>query len=393
MVSLIPEKQFAQMTEIWNELLQSSSADSFFLRHEWMYSWWQSFGDDGELFLFSVTDAEGNLVAIAPLCIILRRTPLQKRRILSFIGSGPTCPDYLGFIIRKGHTLPALAEIISYIMRNRDRWDEIAWESLSIENPDNEILFAECRHSGLLIHSVEAQAYAIRLPESFDDYFASLSKSRRSKLRRERMALEGSYQAEFQEVFSTEQALQALDRLYELHKYRAGAMNRQDGFADPRIREFHRSFVAAHFAQGLVRIYTLSLSGTAQAILYVFVHNRHVYGYQSGINSDFYHISLGSAVILFAIEKAILSDWLYFDFLRGEEQYKLRFSNIRRPILHLHLYRDTFSGRMRYGYVAMRHRLGQILEKRKKKLNSGRQLGEEHKNRAHDVEMRAAECA
>jgi len=371
MIRLISESQFSMMEEVWNELLQASSADSFFLCHEWLFGWWQFFCDNAELFIVAVYDSQQSLIGLAPLCIQIRKGKFGSRRVLTFIGSGQACPDYLGFILRKGCAESATAEILAYLSDHQERWDEMQWESVAAENPDNQNLLRELERSGWLVASVDSWAYSAQLPGHFDEYLMQLSRGRRYNLRRERRILESDYQVQFQEVLSAEHALKLFDRLYELHKMRATVKKREDGFADPRIRNFHRSLIKANFERGLIRLYTLSLSGRDQAVLYGFVHDGQFFYYQSGINSDFGTISLGSAIVLFAIERAIQSRWHSFDFLRGNEKYKLTWTNVKRPIVHLSLYKRTIPGWIRYGFAISRHHLGDALDAGKQSLAGG----------------------
>ena len=94
---LISTGEFAQMRQRWNSLLRESAADSVFLTHEWLFSWWQLFGRQNRLLVILVWTEEDELVGIAPFFIENRAVPLLGHiRMLSFIGCNQAAPDFLG---------------------------------------------------------------------------------------------------------------------------------------------------------------------------------------------------------------------------------------------------------------------------------------------------------
>ncbi|HET9495073.1 MAG TPA: GNAT family N-acetyltransferase, partial [Chloroflexia bacterium] len=54
-------------------------------------------------------------------------------------------------------------------------------------------------------------------------------------------------------------------------------------------------------------------------------YNGRLYLYNSGYNPRFSSYSAGVALLAYRIHKAILQGLRYFDFLRGDEDYKFRF--------------------------------------------------------------------
>ena len=63
---------FAGLRGEWDELLQASESDCFFLTWEWLSTWWKHLADDRELCILTVRDGD-ELVAIAPFASRMRR--------------------------------------------------------------------------------------------------------------------------------------------------------------------------------------------------------------------------------------------------------------------------------------------------------------------------------
>jgi len=119
---------FLALKEEWRDLLGSSDADSFFLSWEWLYTWWMHLAEDRELAIVTLR-ADGELVAVAPLC--LRPRSLPKARafpVVEFLGSGVIGSDYLDVIIRRGWETQAQAALAAHFRRKRPvlRWTNVS---------------------------------------------------------------------------------------------------------------------------------------------------------------------------------------------------------------------------------------------------------------------------
>ena len=56
---------FAGMAALWNETVDRAALHHPFLRHEWLHTWWQAFGDGCRLHIIVVKKDE-RVIAIAP---------------------------------------------------------------------------------------------------------------------------------------------------------------------------------------------------------------------------------------------------------------------------------------------------------------------------------------
>src|SRR2546425_205209 len=120
---------FRALRNEWDDLLEASSANSFFLTWEWLYPWWKHLSGDRKLSILTAR-AGGELIAIAPLAWrrqrIARIWPFPS---LEFLGTDRICSDYLDVIVRRGKEdegLRALGEALALLvalhnMRWRDR--------------------------------------------------------------------------------------------------------------------------------------------------------------------------------------------------------------------------------------------------------------------------------
>ncbi len=107
---------FADLEEEWEELYLNSPLATPFQSWAWLYSWWESYGEDYQLRLITVRDEDDLLVGIVPL-MLERRWGLRR---LLFVGTGLT--DYHDVLARRGWE-ELVAEAGRRALRKMGGWD------------------------------------------------------------------------------------------------------------------------------------------------------------------------------------------------------------------------------------------------------------------------------
>jgi CelD/BcsL family acetyltransferase involved in cellulose biosynthesis len=77
------------------------------------------------------------------------------------------------------------------------------------------------------------------------------------------------------------------------------------------------------------------LNGQPLGILFSFQMRDCVYLYNSGFNPEYTHVSPGVVTIALDIKSAIEEGKKFYDFLRGDEEYKFRFGAHKRYTMRL----------------------------------------------------------
>ena len=88
----------------WNVLLERSRSNTIFLTWEWVYTWWQIYGEGRRLHVLVVEGEAVGIVGIAPLMKVRSRVlgllPVEEAR---FIGDGgDVTPEYLDLFDLEG---------------------------------------------------------------------------------------------------------------------------------------------------------------------------------------------------------------------------------------------------------------------------------------------------
>ena len=124
---LTDSNQIIDLKGEWNQLLQRSHTNTIFLTWEWIYTWWEVFGKEGELFLITVRNKGGELIGIAPFFI--RKSKYYKFPVkeMTFIGMGHS--DRQDFITLDNNS-KIIKAIILKIYENKNKYDIVSLDQI-----------------------------------------------------------------------------------------------------------------------------------------------------------------------------------------------------------------------------------------------------------------------
>lgn len=316
----------------WRNLADSCPTATVFQTYEWNVTWWRYFGKalGRKLHLLCFRNAEGTLVGLAPLMI----TPfhLVSLRRVSFLGQGMS--DYLDLICAPGSE-DAVVESLTQALSDMSGFDMVDLQQL--------------RHGGLLanrsttgstfqcMESAQEACPYIDLPGSWEDYLKSLGKKTRSNISYYDRGLAKVYDVEFEVVNDDDVLAEEMENLFDLHQRRWNQRWLPGVFGSNRVQKFHKEVAQKLMHKGWLRLFVLRLDGLTQAALYCFsFHDRTCY-YQGGFEPTLSKLSLGTVLTAKAIQHSIGEQKKVFDFLRGDEPYKAKWTglsvrNVRRVL-------------------------------------------------------------
>lgn len=318
----------------WNELLQSSDANCFFLTWEWLSTWWRHLR--GERRLSVVTVRHGaRLMGLAPLTVA--DSPPWRRRSLQLLGTGAVGSDYLDLVLRREHEAEAISRLADAIAR-AGRVVELA--QLPAGRSAGELLRDRLAARGW--QSLERVTHLCPVIDlsgcTWESYVDGLGRSHRQNLRRRIRKLEEHFRVDFRQVTSEDELPGAFDVLLTLHRRRWLERGGSDALADPAVVAFHRELTALALRRGWLRLFVLRLDGKPAAALYGFRYQDRFLYYQSGFDPAFEGWSVGLVIMALAIRSAIEEGAREYDLLHGAEPYKFHWANGRRDLVGLELY-------------------------------------------------------
>ena len=323
------DDSFYALKDEWALLLNNSPADSIFLTWEWISTWWKFFNKKTDLWIITARHTETKqLIGIAPLAIKKIRTITGLyNQTLIFMGNGTAAPDHLDFIIMNGYGNMVNQLFSEKLWAERYSWNQIKIEGLSSTSTAIDQLFQQ--HLHLLKKVDETICPYLSLPDNWETLKSSLSKNMRYNLGRFERRLEKDYPGvvNFRKLSDQDQINNFISVLVDLHTV---AQKRKDCaglFTNQNMIDFHTDLAKVFLKKGWLSSYTLDVGKTSIAVLHCFQYKKTVSFYQSGFDQFWRRYSPGTQIMAHAIKEAIREDNTVFDFLRGEEDYKYKWTN------------------------------------------------------------------
>ena len=324
------QNEFSKLKEDWTSLLKKSRSDTVFLTWEWMYTWWECFMDNKQLFLLTVYDETEKLIGIAPLCMDKKKlVGITALKYMRFLGTMPISSDHLDFIINKGREVEVLKAIVDYLFQEI-KWDLCLLSNIPISSLTGKLL-REIMENRPFQSEISQVCPYIPLPTRIEDYYSSLSGNARNTIKRKRRNLQKEYDGF--EVITCEESDgmdSAMERLFELHEKRWMAVKYKGNFIKSNVRRFHKNIARIFLKSDMLRLYFLRIQGKDAAALYTFKYNNKLFYYQGGWGPEWARERVGNILTNLVIEDAINNGYSEYDFLRGTEDYKSRLTDKKR---------------------------------------------------------------
>jgi CelD/BcsL family acetyltransferase involved in cellulose biosynthesis len=294
--------------EEWGRLAER--AGNVFATPEWLTTWWKHFGhDDAELRVDAVRD-DRDLVGLLPLYVWRSRPP----RTLRFLGHGPS--DVMGPVCAR-EDRPVVAAALERSLAHG------GWDVLLAERLDS----AEVLPPALAARELQREpspALAIDGME-WEKFLASKSSNFRQQVRRRERRLASDHELRFRLTDDPARLDSDLEVLFRLHRERWGERG-SDALSERRAA-FHRDFARIALERGWLRLWTLELDGRPVAAWYgLRFAGRELY-YQAGRDPAFEKQAVGFVLLAHTIREAMNDGMREYDFLRGGEGYKDRFTD------------------------------------------------------------------
>ena len=299
--------EFRSILNDWKDLFVRSPHGTPFQHPTWLLSWMEAF-NPRDLLGIEVRERD-RLIGLAPLLIYTR----DGERVLAFAGGGVS--DYLSLLAEAGRE----SRIIEAVLQKAQSIPDWTLCDLTDLSDDSPLL----QWSFLRKHAQEHDVcYVLPLPHTPEQLVESLTKRQWANLRnaRARTRREAENTVELAKAAT---AQQFLEDLFRLHRNRWSELGHDGVLNDPRVWHFHRSVVPALFDDGLLRLYRMRLGDNTIAAIYSFVHRDTFFCYLQGFDPEYSHLSPGTQLMFAVIEDAVRLGMRRFDFLRGEEAYKL----------------------------------------------------------------------
>jgi CelD/BcsL family acetyltransferase involved in cellulose biosynthesis len=330
--------RFLALGPEWNQLLAASSAESPFLRWEWLNAWWMHLAGPRGLAILAVRDG-GELTAIAPFCVS-HSLPWFAR--CEFLGTGFAGSDYLDVMALPEREARALSELAEYL---RFRRLALRLDHLPVNSAAARLRPALTGNRWTARETEHGVCPFIRLSgHTWDSFLATIAPAHRATTRRRLRRLERSYAMRFERVRTETRRRDVIEALFAFHDQRW--CDRGTAFQTESLRAFHRELTSRALDTDWLRLHALSLNGDLAGVMYGFAHKGRFYFYQHGYAPQYRSLGIGRALLDLTIRAAIDEGLSEFDLLYGDEVYKSAWTSEKRALIRLEFFPPHLRGRI-----------------------------------------------
>lgn len=336
-------EELAACESDWNRV----AGNRCFFTWQWCKAWYAELAaEEDELHIIVSVDNDGRWVGIAPLMVSGRK--------LRFLGSGAACSDYTNLIVEESNYNP-FAELVAKYLATEFATDGALSQVDVFEiegcggNDRNLDYFCELLQiNDFAKHETETEGtWKVLLPDSFEQLNATFSKSmrRKTKAARKRLA-----EPDAEVLFADQENFDTLWATFvHLHQKRRNAIGQLGCFAEENFERFLQSAAKGLMSLERSDLVVVKKSGSPIAAVLLIYCGETCMMYQSGIDPDLSSQEPGYQSVLVSIEHAIEKECKYFDFLRGDEPYKARWSTTREAIVRRKFIPPNMSAQLKHG--------------------------------------------
>lgn len=326
MVSWHVHQEWSEVASIWLELL-SETPHQIFQQLDVQKGWWES--TSKRPLLFVVIRENEKAVALFPF--------VKDEQTLQLLGDRDVS-DYLDVIVLPGKESVAYEGLGKFL--TQEQWDNITLTSIKEHSPTVTWFPQLAERNGWQIETVQQDVCPIiELPSTWEEYLQDIGKKQRHEIKRKWQRLEEQARVTFRVITDTQQNPQALETFFTLHKL---SSVEKAAFWTEEHRQFFDKLSAAASNGGWLRLYFLDVNGKPAAAMYCFDFNDELLIYNSGFDAAAYQgTSVGNVLTAYTIQHAIQTGKKRYNFLRGGEEYKLRYRAIPHPVFDMTLRRTS----------------------------------------------------
>ena len=334
---------FVRLEAAWNDAVDRAGIAHPFVRHEWVRTWWECFGEGARLHVLVVRN-QGQITAIAPLLHETTSMYGVRVRRIRFIQNDHTPRTD---IIVASDPEESYRAIWTALRNDTDRWDVLQLSQLERGSETLRVLtgLAAADSCATGVWKSGESPY-LPLTGTWDSYLTGLPAKFRSNLRN-RLARLTQIGEPTLEVLTDGAAIQAA--CGDVWRLEPSGWKRDAGTAitsDDAVRQFYTALVEAGSAAGWLRLLFLNVGGRRIATSYGACFRNRLFLFKTGYDPEYAACSPFKLLTYFAIREAYAHGLTEVDFLGDSEPWKREWTSEARGHDWLFVFADTVRARL-----------------------------------------------
>jgi CelD/BcsL family acetyltransferase involved in cellulose biosynthesis len=360
--------------DTWTDMLtRINESSSVFLSPTWVFNWWDCFGRGKDLCIL-LSFEKDRMMGMAPLAIFTHRILGIPVRILRFIGYGHA--DHMDFCIDESRRRDIMESFFNYM------FEELSWDVMDLmdvpEDSPNLPILKELFDKYHITVDIQKSIVCPYLPlngDRWEAYYAGKrSKSTRQDLRRRMRRLGDLGVVAFRRYEDSESAGHIFPQLLHVYEKRWKNKNLSVSFVGEKDRVFYRKVTVDFALDGRLHLLTLELDQQVIAFTLSAIMGTRFTWLITAFDPAFTKFFAGELVLTHLLEDVFQrAAFNEFDFTRGDEPYKFKWTDRQRWNLRILAQNKGFMKKVPFSairsYAAIRREAKKSEFLRKVKLN------------------------
>jgi len=346
------QEKFNLIKNKWKTIFEKDINSSIFLSWEWVSNWWKIFSNSKSLEILTVYNQSKNeLIAILPL--YKSRSKILCLNLMwewRFIGSDSiACSDHLGILTQTNLEQEEFNLIFDELLKNIGDFAVLKLTDLQPTDPiiKNIISWAK-NHSIKVKIEPDTTCPCVELSNTWDDYLMRLSSNFRSQIRSSYRKILNNDDMTIRSVTDNQEIIKYINELAKLNISRMDQKNQKSSFLQQTMQQFLVNLATDMVQTGQAWLDIILHENRLVAASLHLVHRNTVYYYQGGFDPEYSKWRPSTVLFAHVMQRAIENEYIYFDFLRGNEKYKYRWGASQKENITILLLPDNILNRAGY---------------------------------------------
>lgn len=331
---------FCRLEPQWNDAVDRARLTHPFLRHEWLRTWWDAFGQD-RLLNVMVVRAGRTIIALAPLMLETARMYGIPVRRVQFLHNDHTPKADVIVTERADEAYDALW---TALLKARSRWDVMQLSQLPGDSPTHDHISRLASRGAYptTLWQSDVSPY-LELTSDWNAYLQGRNAKLKQNLRNRLNRLSAIGEVTLEVIGDRDAIRQAGEHALSLE---ASGWKREAGTAicsDPNVRRFYTLLSDRAAGQGWMRLLFLTVNGRRIATSYASRYQDRLSFFKTGYAPEYAKYAPFKLLTYFTIRDGFAAGLREVDFLGDAEPWKLEWTTTTRPHDWLFVFGHTAS--------------------------------------------------
>ena len=330
-VEILSFIEFSKTEDQWTELVEASEYPLPFLSHPWICLWWRHFGKDMEFCAPVVRDGSEFLAGI-PLSIRTVGIAGVSLSVAEIAGTGPVptrgmgLADKANLVVRR-NAQEAGKHLTAELGKLLGRVDVINFKGVDDDSMASDTVFSVMDAPHPIRRIARSISPYLPIPRAWEDYLHLRSKNFRKQIKKKKRLIREAGHAEIARMGLDDDCRTWMAEVFSVNERSWSALRGTNLYRHPALKSFFAKLVAAMAEKGWIDLHLLRLDGQAIAYELCFDFEGRLFSYNSSFDKDMAKMSPGTVLTAAVIEAACHRELIEYDLLRGDETYKLRWTD------------------------------------------------------------------